>query len=168
MSCRPIKLQFAHETKELILNEKKYIDEQIKHLKDFEINLEGYHFKIQFLLSLTLIDGKVLNAITNTKSSQSCPICKANPKAFNNLSNIKSGKFQAFENSLQYGISPVHAWIRIFELQQILCEKLGLRVDKPKSGGSGTTNDGNTACRAFTNAKTLSECLGLDFKLLQF
>lgn len=197
MSCRPIKLQFAREMKELIQNKKKYIDNQISHLKDFEINLEGYHFKIKFLLLMTLIDGKVLSVVTNTKSSQSCPICKANPKDFNNLSNIKSGKFQALENSLQYGISPVHAWIRIFEcclhisyrldvktwhirgaenkekcakrkkqIQEILWEKLGLRVDKSKPGGSGTTNDGNTARKAFTNTKILSECLELDFKLL--
>lgn len=94
-------------------------------------------------------------------------------------------------------MSPVHAWIRIFEcclhisyrldlktwrirgpvnkekfaerkrqVQQNLWKKLGLRVDKPKSGGSGTTNDGNTARRAFENVEMLSECLGLDSTLL--
>lgn len=36
-------------------------------------------------------------------------------------------------------------------IQAILWERLGLIVDRPKPGGSGTTNDGNTARRAFEN-----------------
>ena len=35
------------------------------------------------------------------------------------------------------------------EVQQKLKERLGLEVDIPKSGGSGTSNDGNTARRFF-------------------
>lgn len=39
-------------------------------------------------------------------------------------------------------------------------DSMDLRVDKPKSGGSGTSNDGNIARRAFENTDFLSECLG--------
>ncbi|XP_071579803.1 uncharacterized protein [Temnothorax nylanderi] len=43
---------------------------------------------------------------------------------------------------------------------------LGLIVDKPKTGSSGNTNDGNTARRAFKNADIFADCLQIDHRLL--
>ncbi|XP_011858792.1 PREDICTED: uncharacterized protein LOC105556321 [Vollenhovia emeryi] len=137
---------------------------------------------------------KVLNAITGTKSTQTCSMCKAKPTEFNNLSNT----FIPDPKSLQYGLSPLHSWIRLFEcslhlsyrlhikvwqvrtsehkialaerkkeIQNILWERLGLIVDKPKTGGSGNTNDGNTARRAFAKPDELAEYLGLDKQLMR-
>ena len=124
---------------------------------------------------------------------QSCAICHATPKTFNDLSNKEKSIFLPNVNLLQHGISPLHAWIRLFELclhiayrldvkvwqiktklqkdsfktrkeliQTSLWEKFGLRVDIPKPGGSGTTNDGNTARRAFANPTLFARCLGLN------
>ncbi|KMQ89308.1 dna-mediated transposase [Lasius niger] len=53
------------------------------------------------------------------------------------------------------------------EVQVILWEKLGLRVDKPKAGGSGTTNDGNTARRAFEHPDSFADYLGLNRQLVR-
>lgn len=47
-------------------------------------------------------------------------------------------------------------------IQQILWEKMGLIVDKPKIGGYGTTNDGNTARRAFENPNLLAQYLNFN------
>ena len=44
---------------------------------------------------------------------------------------------------------------------------MGLLVDIPKIGGSGSTNDGNTARRAFDNAKLFSEITGVDLELIE-
>lgn len=63
---------------------------------------------------MTLIDGKVLNVITGTRSMQTCPICHATPKEFNDLSNTTK-VFVSEPESLQYGIQPLHAWIKFFE-----------------------------------------------------
>lgn len=52
------------------------------------------------------------------------------------------------------------------KIQTLLWEKLSLIVDQPKAEGSGTSNDGNTARRAFQNVDLLSQCLGLDHELL--
>ena len=154
--------------------------------------------RIHFSLHLTLIDGKVLSTITNTKSMQSCPICHAKPKQFNDLSNRDKGTFIPNPNSLQFGISPLHAWIRLLELilniayrlyvkkwqmrsvkdkaefarrkkevQEILWQKLRIKVGIPISVGAGTSNDGNTARRAFKNPAVLATCLGLDEQLLR-
>lgn len=44
---------------------------------------------------------------------------------------------------------------------------MGLLVDVPKTGGSGTTNDGNTACRFFKDPVTSSEITGIDIRLIK-
>lgn len=138
---------------------------------------------------MTLIDGKVLNILTGTKSSQLCPIWGAKPNQFLNTTNFFSIDFQI---NLQYGTSPLHAWIRFLELilklsyraemdvwrvkeadkvvvslrkdyiQRRLWAELGLVVDKPKQKGSGNSNDGNNARRAFSNIDILDI---LDFNI---
>ncbi|CAG9759703.1 unnamed protein product [Ceutorhynchus assimilis] len=117
--CRPLKLEFVKETSEHILKEKIGLDLQIQQLDILRIELEPSKvIKITFQLFMTLIDGKVLNTLTGNKSSQSCPICKATPKSF---LQIQPESFQRSEvynpkpGTLQYGISPLHAWIRFFE-----------------------------------------------------
>jgi len=79
---------------------------------------------------MTLIDGKVLNIITGTKSMQSCPICQATPKQFNNLENIKCETeiFLPNPKSLQYGISPLHCWIRFLECCLHISYRLNVKV----------------------------------------
>lgn len=44
--------------------------------------------------------------------------------------------------------------------------EMGLIVDMPKIGGSGTSNDGNTARRFFNNAGLASEITGVDEELI--
>jgi len=197
--CRPIKLEFIKESIDVILRQKQLIENQIKELDIFKVLVEDCTIRVHFSLLLTLIDGKVLNAITNTKSYQNCPICHATPKQFNDLSNKDKGTFLANPLSLQHGISPLHAWIRFFEcclhisyritikkwqirsaedkkefairkkvVQDVLWKNLGLKVDKPKSGGSGTSNNGNTSRRAFENPNLFPDSLNLDQLIHKF
>lgn len=55
---------------------------------------------------------RFLNVLTGTKSSQACPIYGSTPKK---TFNFTSPVFDPKPNTLQYGISPLHAWIRLFE-----------------------------------------------------
>lgn len=174
------------------------LDQQIKNLKDLEIEIgEGKVINIHFKPFLTVIDGKVLSVLTDTKSSQACPICKATPKDFLSITDFGSEKFKAKEENLKYGLSPLHCWIRFFEfvlhagykceikkwqirteddrkavserktqMQKLFWDKMGLLIDKPKPGGFGNTNDGNTARRAFTNHELFSEITGIDVNLI--
>jgi len=196
--CRPLAIEYTHESEEVILSQKKNVEEQIDKLQSIQVAVDNVRsIRVHCSLFLTLIDGKVLNIITGTKSMQSCPVCHATPKLFNDLSNKQKGVFLPNPKSLVHGISPLHAWIRILEcclhisyrldvkdwqirspehkllfaqrkknIQTIIREKLGIIVDKPKAGGSGTTNDGNTARRAFEKPDILAEYLGLDCQLL--
>jgi len=53
------------------------------------------------------------------------------------------------------------------EIQHKLWEELGLHVDKPKAYGSGSTNDGNTAMRAFLHTDKFANALGFDQEILK-
>jgi hypothetical protein len=124
-------------------------------------------------------------------SAQACNVCRANPKEMNDLERVSSRAI--IEQSLLFGISPLHSWIRIFEcilhisyrlkirkwriykkdiieykqfcerklkIQNRFRKKMGLLVDIPKTGGSGSTNDGNTSRRAFHSPKSFSKITG--------
>ena len=187
--CRPLHLRFTKETREEIKSEKFQVEKEIEELEEVCVDMEeGHKIVIRFALFLTVIDGKVLSAITDTRSSLACPLCGALPSSFNKT----AASFVPNPQSLKYGISPLHAWIRMLEfclhlsykleirnwqargqvnkdrvkkkkedVQKWMKEALGLIVDVPKQG-AGTSNDGNTARRAFEKWGVFASLLGLD------
>ena len=64
---------------------------------------------------MTLIDGKILNTLTKTKSSLACPFFGATPQKFVSIKESRSKEFTPKPKTLQYGISPLHSLIRFFE-----------------------------------------------------
>ena len=141
-----------------------------------------------------MVDGKVVGALTETPSSN-CPVCGAKPSELND---IAAARCRPVRTDYQYGMSPLHAKIRLFEcvlhlsyklniqkwqargaddkasvqakkkteIQRRFRDEMGLVVDMPRSGGSGTTNDGNTARRAFGDVDRLSQVTGVNRELL--
>ncbi|KAF0313620.1 hypothetical protein FJT64_015854 [Amphibalanus amphitrite] len=100
--------------------------------------------------------------------------------------------------NLEYGISSLHCWIRVFEailrisyrlpfkkwtartpeqkkikeetkaqVQQRVFTTMSLRVDQPRPGGSGDSNDGNTARTAFQQPELFSAATGVDVELIR-
>lgn len=196
--CRPLKLEFTKETKEVIIKEADDLKEQILELEKLQFEIDaGKIIEVTFKMSLTVIDGKVLNVLTNTSSYQKCPICHCTQSDILEITDYNSEKFRPIEDNLKYGISPLHCWIRFFEfilhlgykleikkwqirsdedknavkkrkekIQNDFWKELSLRVDIPKPGGCGTTNDGNTSRRAFMEYEQFSKILGVDMELI--
>lgn len=193
--CRPIKLDFVHETTEILQNETKYIEEQIKTLASTNLVINGKNVCIKHHLILTMIDGKAINAITQTASTQRCNLCGVTAKDFNNL-NYCLNKPIIDEQRLLLGLSSLHCWIRFYEcmlnlsyklklckwqargtanktlvelekkrVQQEFKTKLGMLVDQPKPG-YGSTNDGNSARRFFSNYEISAEITGISKQLI--
>lgn len=52
-------------------------------------------------------------------------------------------------------------------LQRRFWEEMALHVDKPKTSGSGNTNDGNTARRAFAHAEQFAKITNIDINLIK-
>ena len=121
--CRPIHLQFKKETTELSQAETNNISDEIKQLKPLNVTLDiDYEMEsdqnrrddiqISYDLQLTMVDQKVINSLTETKSSMRCYVCGATPKQFNNLPELPSPS----EETYKYGLSELHKWIRCFEM----------------------------------------------------
>lgn len=191
--CRPIKLQFLHETASTTRDEVHFIKEQERNLETLQTTVDGNQLSVSYKLSLTMIDGKVCNSVTDTSSSQRCYLCQCTSKEFNDIDKVL--KKEINEDNLEYGVSSLHAWIRLFEcllhisykldtkkwqnrgvdkesiatrkknIQSSFRQQLGLLVDQPKQG-YGSTNDGNTARRFFENASISAMITGVDETLI--
>lgn len=197
--CRPIILEFVKESKELNVQTKLDVEKEIEDLEATLIFLpNGKTISVTYEFHLSMVDGKVVAHVTNTKSFQSCTCCGATPSQMNQLDNFSNGKFAPNPSSLNYGISPLHCWIRFFdlilhiayrmsikkwqmrtehdknalkfrklEIQEDFIKNFNLRVDMPAAGGSGNSNTGNVARKAFSNPQLLSQTTGVDVNLIQ-
>jgi len=138
-----------------------------------------------------MIDAKVCNATTLTTSTIRCYICGETSKDYNNLS-IKK---EVTPETIQFGLSILHARIRLFEsilhvaykmpvqkwqlrsedeaivkhrkleIQEELRTKMGLLVDVPKLG-CGNTNYGNTSRRFFADPELAGAITVIDVNLI--
>ena len=187
--ARPISIEFAMETTALIKERTADIEGEVRAL----VPLEAATATVTYDLCMTMVDGKVVNAVTDTTSTQTCSICGATPTDMNRLEAVYSRP----QTNLQYGISSLHLWIRCLEallriayrlkvkkrtardpaeklaveqakktIHDELKRTMGLCVDEPRAGGAGNANDGNTARRAFREAAQFAACTGLDENII--
>ena len=194
--CRPLCVRYRRETAEVSREEQRRIEAEIAQLRPTVLmTSRGVRVEVSHQLQLTMVDGKVVGALTDTKSSASCTVCGATPRQMNDLSAVSARPVRT--DTYQYGLSTMHAWIRVFEcvihvsyrltvktwavgskhkdavserkkqVQRRFREEMSLVVDQPKAGGSGTTNDGNTARRAFQDVDKLGDVTDVDKELLQ-
>lgn len=193
--CRPIKLQFVKETPEVINAEFSNMDRQIANLIPTEIELCGRAYVVKHNLLKTMIDGKICNTLSSNKSTQRCYICKATTSEFNKILDLEPRTYDP--QTLDFGISSLHATIRFFECLLHISYKLPVKswqvrgeenkkivatrkndIQKQfreKLGllvdvpkqGFGNTNDGNTARRFFANPEIVHEITGIDRDLIK-
>lgn len=193
--CRPLKIQFIKESKEISVAEKIRVDEEIKKLQNTTTTSQNRQVEVNHKLILTMVDAKVCNALTETSSTQKCFICGATSKMFNKIESMIARPIKT--DNLGFGLSVLHGWIRMFEcvlhlayklpilkwqarggsdkqivaenkarIQKEFRERCGLIIDMPKPG-FGNTNDGNTARRFFKNAELSAEITKLDLELIK-
>ena len=66
------------------------------------------------MLLLTMVDGEVINALTDTTSAMCCHVCNTTSRDFNNIDEMRQQPINT--SKLRFGISSLHAWIRFFEM----------------------------------------------------
>lgn len=86
--CRALKFELVKETPEVIMLQKRNVEDQIKELHDSEINIGPNVIKVKHILYFTMLDGKVVQAITGTPNASNCVACGAKPSEMNNLSKV--------------------------------------------------------------------------------
>ena len=194
--CRPLKLEYVKETPEKSRTEASYWLDQIDHLTNHHARTRnGSRVIVKHELQMSMVDNKVVNALTET-SSQVCQLCGVPPSAANDLAKVREREVS--QEGLKYGLSTLHAWIRFFEcvihigykihvergivrssedkakvserkkyVQSEFRTKMSLYVDEPRSGGQGSSNDGNTARRAFSDEALFAEITGVSQELIR-
>lgn len=192
--CRPIRFRFTKETTAVTEEEIAKVNSDINSLVPTEVDLAGRKFLVKHTLIMTMVDGKICNAATGTKSTSRCYICGATSKDFNKLDLTRR---EVNDAAVEFGISVLHARIRVFEFILHLAYKLqvkkyrerktteekdledrtkkeiqrrfrtetGLLIDMPKSN-FGNTNDGNTSRRFFEDPNLAAEITGISFELI--
>lgn len=191
--CRPIRIRFIKETTDVTNEEIKYIENAANNLRPTSVTLGSRDYEMKCNMLLTMVDGKVCNAATGTKSTMRCYICDATSKDFNDISVSRPVK----KENLRFGLSILHARIRLFEsllhiayklpvqnlpaksesdkllikqnkerIQNEFKTKLGLKVDYPKAG-FGNSNDGNTSRRFFEDPELAAEITKIDVTLIK-
>lgn len=189
--CRPIRINFTKESTDITKNEINYIEAKINSLNKTQIG-GNRCMEVKHTLAFTMVDAKVCNAATDTRSTMKCYVCGATSKDFNDLTK----SMEIDKSALQFGLSILHARIRFFEsilhlayklpvkkwqirsqadknavkqqktvIQEEFRNKLGLIVDVPKPG-FGNTNDGNTSRRFFDNPELAAEITGVNIQLI--
>lgn len=121
--CRPIRFRFLKETAEVIREEVDHIQQKINSLQKTVIERGTTTFVIKPVLILTMVDGKVCNAITETASTMRCYICGLTSKDLNNLKKATRAK----ECNVQFGLSTLHARIRVLEFFLHLSYRLDVK-----------------------------------------
>lgn len=78
--CRPIKFLYIKETSILICQKVKKIRTEISNLEGFDVVINNADtnpvVNCTYRMYLTMLDGKAINSLTDTKSSQTCYSCK--------------------------------------------------------------------------------------------
>ena len=85
---------------------------------------EESNLDVGFKIDITMLDGKVVNAVTDTASTASCPLCGAKPSERNNPDKIRQKTPNP--DALNLGLSPLHCYLRTFEYILHLVNKLGI------------------------------------------
>lgn len=192
--CRPIRLAYVKEDKQVVKNEEQRMNTSISNLVVFQMSQAGKIINISFEMLFTMLDGSAINTLSGTNAAQNCYICGAKPSEMNEVSiAAKVSNPEAYS----YGLSSLHCWIRCFEclihisyrlpfktwqvrgaekkaafeerkknIQSEFRSKMGLLVDVVKQG-FGCTNDGNTARKFFANARLSSEITGINLELIE-
>ena len=184
--CRPLELQYHKETYDFIQLKYREYKKSIDDLQPFLYRST----RVRYKLLCTMIDGKVCNAITETKSTRNCNVCKIGPKGIN--SSIVPPIVHHFEFGLPILHSKVNIMNNILNISyrlpfrsQILtvAQKSELKVRenvvkeklKMELGqligfvrqGVGSSSTGNRAKAFFHNFETVSNITGIDLEFLR-
>lgn len=101
------------EESEHLIREKEYLMlAQINNFSPYTCKLNEKCIPIFYKLLFTMVDGSVINILSNRNSSSVCYICGDSPVEMN-LTTVKEKCL--IEENYRFDLSTLHCWIRFFE-----------------------------------------------------
>ena len=193
-TCRPLRIAWEKENNDSIKIEFNRLKTEYASIQPTEYIYKDEKYKVNHIVIFTMFDGKSVSVLTNTPSNMTCPNCKANPKDFNDLERVM--QFKVDEDSLSFGISPLHMLIRALEYILHVSYRLDLTlwrvpkelqpqmlerknailksfkdfahwiIDKVRAG-QGNYNTGNLGRKVFSNYDLTASITGINIELIR-
>ena len=98
------------ETTDSIIEETEAIERQIIALSPSRVMVDDEEITVRCQFVMSMVDGKVVNALTGTKFTHLCFVCRS---TVDKLSDSSSPPSDVIEN-YRFGLQTLHAWIRMF------------------------------------------------------
>lgn len=111
---RPIFFLYDKESPELVKDIMDQVNSSISQPEIFElfVNNCNSEFRLNIDFKWTMVDGKVVNFASDNKATLRCNICK---KTFKDFKNDVPGNENFDKKLYDFGISPLHSKLKIFE-----------------------------------------------------
>ncbi|KAG5681197.1 hypothetical protein PVAND_010654 [Polypedilum vanderplanki] len=192
---RPLLLQFHKETEDFVRKCFEKFKKEEKEINEdpflFVFGESVIQVKCKFYD--TLIDVKVANILAEQKGSQRCFICNKTPSQFNNMTEflpVNDGLCQYGFSQLHFIINAFRFLLNLAsknivkkyrnldanqkklvearrnEIITKLKDEFGIIFEQPRTGGAGTTTNGNACRKVFAEPEKLNEILNLDLELV--
>lgn len=131
--CRPIKMLFKKENAATTRKEVEKINRQLDGIQPTCFEINGRSLKATPKLILSMVDGKIVNDLTET-SSQSCHICGLSGMALSNAAVV-------LVPETQYEVLPLlHAYIRSMEFLLNISYRIPLKKWRISRGNETLKN----------------------------
>ncbi|XP_062703521.1 uncharacterized protein LOC115255490 [Aedes albopictus] len=176
--CRPRSLSWTKETDAITLEMYNNFFDEINDIKDDPVivNVDNIRLRITVEAIYSLIDGKAANAIVGNKNTHACPVCIAGvdsvigPSYFHSRLNsaewlIRNAAKKNIPNNPALTNPEVRAEHR--KISNNLEDQFKAHVNRPKPGGSGSSNNGNLARLMLSDPTAFSNILGINVKLVE-
>ncbi|XP_062710713.1 uncharacterized protein LOC115254807 [Aedes albopictus] len=176
--CRPRSLSWTKETDAITLEMYNNFFDEINDIKDDPVivNVDNIRLRITVEAIYSLIDGKAVNAIVGNKNTQACPVCIAGvdsvigPSYFHSRLNsaewlIRNSAKKNIPNNPALTNPEVRAEHR--RILNNLEDQFKAHVNRPKPGGSGSSNNGNLARLMLSVPTAFFNILGMKVKLVE-
>lgn len=176
--CRIRSMSWVKESDSITKNFFEQFFTEVDDINNNPISVEvgGATLNITMSALYTMIDGKVANAIVGNRDTHACPLCangaddRIGPSYFHSRLNsvewlIRMAAKKSVEGHPALTHPEVKAKARHMADQLEAC--FGMNINRPKIGGSGSSNTGNTARRLLSDPARFSEVLGIDEKLVK-
>lgn len=123
-----------------------------------------------------MVDGKAANAIVDNRNTHLCPLCapgadpRVGPAFFHSRLNVVEWLIRVSARKMVDGHpAQAHPTVKAKarEISDQLEDAFKMNVNRPKIGGSGSSNNGNMARKLLEDPKTFARILGIKIDLVE-
>lgn len=168
-------------TKETDIITREMFDDFFKEIEDINhdpiiIEVQAMKLRVKVKGIYSMIDGKVANAIVGNRNTHACPMCvkeadpRVGPSYFHSMLNMTEWIMRnAAKKAVPNNPALTHPEVVAEARRQAdqLEKHFNLNINRPKIGGSGSSNTGNMARRLLDQPEVFANVLHINVELVK-